>query len=146
MTTNKSSAMKQIPNVIALALVMTLAGSATADDRSIGVTPDEMTWTKIRRLGEAVVLHGDPAKPAPYVVRIKVGPNNITPPHTHPHAENITVISGWIGFGLGPVFDQQKGRALPAGAFYHLPANTPHFAWTGPEGAVIQAHGSGPFP
>ena len=60
--------------------------------------------------------------------------------------ENITVLSGWIGFGLGRTFDKSKGRELPAGSYFYLPANTPHFAWTGPEGCVMQIHGTGPFP
>lgn len=128
------------------AVLMVLAAPAAAEDRSVGVLPEEMEWGQVPRLGEAVVLHGDPARRSAYVVRLKVGPNNVTGPHTHPRAENITVISGWIGFGLGWEFDKAKGRVLPAGSFFHLPARTPHFAWTGPDGAVIQAHGEGPFP
>ena len=29
-------------------------------------------------------------------------------------AESISVISGWIGFGLGSALDREKGRVLPA--------------------------------
>jgi hypothetical protein len=119
---------------------------APAPAQSVGMTPDEIHWAETRGLGLAAQLEGDPAKQEPYVVRIKVPPNNVTSPHTHPQAENVTVISGWIGFGNGTVFDRSKGRVLPAGSFLYLPANTAHFAWTGPEGAVIQAHGVGPFP
>jgi quercetin dioxygenase-like cupin family protein len=114
--------------------------------QSVGVTPEEIPWTETSGLGLAALLEGDPAKPEPYVVRMKVAANNVTQPHTHRQAENVTVISGWIGFGIGTVFDRSKGRVLPAGSFLHLPANTPHFAWTGPDGAVIQAQGIGPFP
>lgn len=131
---------------LAVLLPLALTPPAAAEDRTIGVVPDEMQWTQVPRLGTAIVLYGDPARRGPYVVRLNVPPDNVTQPHTHPLAENITVISGWIGFGLGPVFDKAKGRVLPAGAFFHLPARTLHFAWTGPEGAVIQAHGAGPFP
>jgi quercetin dioxygenase-like cupin family protein len=133
-------------DLIAVPLIIALAVPAMAQDSSIGLTPDQVKWAEIKGLGQAMVLQGDPSKAEAYVVRIKVGPNNVTPPHTHPQAENITVIAGWIGFGLGPVFDQRKGRVLPAGSFFHLPANTSHFAWTGPDGSVIQAHGNGPFP
>ena len=120
--------------------------AAAAEDRTIGVTPAEIEWAQLPRLGTGIVLHGDPARRGPYVVRLRVAPNAQVPPHTHPNDEHITVISGWIGFGLGPVFDQAKGRVLPAGSYFHLPAHARHFAWTGPEGAVIQAHGIGPFP
>lgn len=131
--------------LVLLALLL-LAAPAAAQDPRIGITPDEIRYTQIPRLGQGIILHGDPAKRGHYVVRLNVPPNTEVHPHTHPNDEHITVISGAIGFGEGAVFDRTKGRLLPAGAYYHLPARTRHFAWTGPEGAVIQAHGSGPFP
>ena len=127
-------------------LAMARGMPAIADDTRIGVTPDEIQWGQVEGLGLAVILQGDPAKSRSYILRIKVPPNNITQPHVHRQAENITVISGSFGFGLGTVFDRSKGRVLPAGSFVHLPANTSHFAWTGADGAVIQANGDGPFP
>jgi quercetin dioxygenase-like cupin family protein len=127
--------------IVATALAIGCALPTIAQDRAIGVTPDEIEWRD-----HWAVLNGDPAKTGPYVLRIEVPPNDITPPHTHPQAEHVTVISGSIGFGLGTVFDRSKGRVLPTGSYLYLPANTPHFAWTGADGAVIQAHGNGPFP
>jgi quercetin dioxygenase-like cupin family protein len=127
-------------------LAMARGMPAIADDTRIGVTPDEIQWGQVEGLGLAVILQGDPAKSRSYILRIKVPPNNITQPHVHQQAENITVISGSFGFGLGTVFDRSKGRVLSAGSFVHLPANTSHFAWTGADGAVIQANGDGPFP
>ena len=127
-------------------LAMANGVPAVADDTRIGVTPDEVEWRQVEGLGLAIILQGDPTKSGPYVLRMKVPPNNITQPHVHQQAENITVISGSFGFGLGTVFDRSKGRLLPAGSFVHLPANTPHFAWSGADGAVIQANGDGPFP
>jgi hypothetical protein len=35
-------------------------------------------------------------------------------------------------------------RTLPAGSFYTEPADDPHFARTGPEGAVVLIAGVGP--
>jgi anti-sigma factor ChrR (cupin superfamily) len=136
--------MKPVWIVVAAGLTMGQGLPSTA--RDLGVTPEEIKWVETTNLGLSVTLEGDPSGPGPYVLRIKVPPNNVTMPHTHMNAENITVISGWIGFGLGTVFDKSDGRELPAGSFFHLPPNTPHFAWTGAEGAVIQAHGNGPFP
>jgi quercetin dioxygenase-like cupin family protein len=133
--------MKRTLFAVATTLAIGRGALAIAQDNSIGVTPDQIKW-----VDSAAVLAGDPATDGPYVMRIKVPPNDVTPPHTHRQAENITVISGWIGFGLGTVFDRSRGRVLPAGSFFLLPANTPHFAWTGSDGAVIQAHGIGPFP
>jgi quercetin dioxygenase-like cupin family protein len=136
------------PMLFAVAIVLAIGHvmPAVAGDTTIGVTPDQIEWVDVKNLGPGIVLEGDPSKNGPYVVRLKVAPNAVSQPHTHPQAENITVISGWIAFGLGTVFDKSKGRVLPAGSFFYLPANTHHFAWTGPDGAVIQAHGVGPFP
>ena len=138
--------MRPMRQAILAALLLALAAPAAAEDRSIGITPDQIEWAQVKNLGEAVVLLGDPRRRGPYVVRLNVPPNTATSAHSHPQDESVTVISGWIGFGLGPVVDRAKGRVLPAGSFLHLPARTLHFAWTGPEGAVIQAHGNGPFP
>ena len=131
---------------IAILVTLALCVQAMAEDTSIGVTPAEMKWKDNGDGSRTVILDGDPSGNGTYVLRIQAPPNHTTQPHTHPQAENITVISGWLGFGLGTVFDRSKGRVLPAGSFFHLPANTPHFGWTGPEGVVIQAHGNGPFP
>ena len=138
--------MRPLLSACALLALLALVPPARATDRAVGITPDEMQWTRVPRLGSALVLFGDPARRGHYVVRINVPPNIEVPPHTHAQDEHVTVISGAIGFGHGPVFDKTKGRILPAGSYYFLPARTQHFAWTGPEGAVIQAHGQGPFP
>jgi quercetin dioxygenase-like cupin family protein len=129
---------------VATAFAIVRALPAIADN--IGVTPDEIKWKQNTNLGTSVTLEGDPSSPGPYVVRIMVPPHHSDTPHSHGQAENITVISGQFGFGLGPVFDRSKGRVLTPGSFFHLPANTLHFGWTGDEGAMIQAHGMGPFP
>ncbi len=131
-------------SVLLAACIVIRATPALADN--IGVTPDEIKWRQNTSLGTSVTLEGDPSRPGPYVVRIQIPPHHADKPHAHGTDENITVISGQFGFGLGPVFDQSKGRVLPPGSFFHLPANTMHFGWTGDEGAVIQAHGIGPFP
>jgi quercetin dioxygenase-like cupin family protein len=99
------------------------------------------------RLARGMAVGGtrcDPSKRGPYVERVKLPPNATVPPHTHPDVENITVLSGSFGIGEGTVADKSKGKVLTAGSFYQLPANTPHFAWAGLNGAVIQIHGVGP--
>lgn len=120
---------------------------ATAQDATVTITPDQLKWGPAAGLPsgwEEAVLLGDPKRNGPFVERIKLPPNAVVPPHTHPIAENITVLSGSFGIGAGAVADRSKGQILGPGSFYHLPANTPHFAWAGPEGAVIQTHGYGP--
>jgi len=138
-----------IRTVLFAAAIVTLAltVNAMAGGATIVLTPDQLKWGPAPGLPagwEAAVLAGDPAKKGPYVERVKLPPNAMVPPHSHPDDENITVISGSLGIGEGKVADQSKGKVLATGSFYHLPANTPHFAWAGPEGAVLQIHGIGP--
>jgi quercetin dioxygenase-like cupin family protein len=130
----------------ATALVLA-SGVAVAQMQVIAAMPDQVNWGPAPGLPpdwQVAVLMGDPAKAGPYVERVKLPPNAVIPPHTHPDNENITVLSGSFGIGEGEAADKAKGRVLSAGSFYYLPANMAHFAWAGPEGAVVQIHGIGP--
>ena len=130
----------------ATALVLA-SGVAVAQMQVIAVMPDQVNWGPAPGLPpdwQVAVLMGDPTKAGPYVERVKLPPNAVIPPHTHPDNENITVLSGSFGIGEGEAADKAKGRVLSAGSFYYLPANMAHFAWAGPEGAVVQIHGIGP--
>jgi quercetin dioxygenase-like cupin family protein len=124
-----------------------LSGITLAQIGTIVPTPDQVKWGPAKGLPtgwQAAVLAGAPDKKGPYVQRIKLPPNALAPPHTHPDTENITVLEGSFGIGEGSVADKAKGKVLTAGSFYRLPANTPHFAWAGADGATIQIHGVGP--
>src|SRR5689334_9778812 len=63
---------------------------------------------------KVAVLEGDPAKPGPFVFRIKFPDGYRVPPHTHPKPERVTVLAGTLHLGLGDTFDPSQGRALPA--------------------------------
>jgi hypothetical protein len=66
------------------------------------------------------------------------------PPHTHPAAERVTVLSGTFYIGMGEKFDEKAGKEMAAGAFGRWPAGMKHFAWAKGE-TVIQLHGTGPW-
>jgi quercetin dioxygenase-like cupin family protein len=127
-------------------LLVVFGAPALAQDRPITVKPENVKWTDIKEMQgwKEAILVGDPAKPGPYVQRIKIPPNSLVPPHSHPDTENITVLAGSFGIGEGATVDKTKGQVLGAGSFYLLPANTVHFAWAGPKGATLQIHGVGP--
>ena len=121
--------------------------AALAAAQPVAVKPGDVKWTDMKGMPagwKRAVLVGDPEKPGPYVVRIKVPANARVPPHSHPDTENITVLAGSVGIGEGDKFDQSKGTTLGVGSFYMLPANTVHYAWTGSKGVVLQVHGVGP--
>ena len=89
------------------------------------------------------VLYGDPAKAAPYVVRIKAPDGYKIPPHWHSKDEQLTIISGRFVLHLG---DTMTGEAheLEAGAFHFLPGKMHHAAETKGE-TIVQINATGPF-
>lgn len=130
-----------------MALVLASGAAVAQEMQVVTVVPDQVKWGPAPGLPpdwRVAVLMGDPSKAGPYVERVKLPPNAAIPPHTHPDNENITVLSGSFGIGEGEVADNAKGKVFSPGSFYYLPANTTHFAWAGPEGAIVQIHGIGP--
>ena len=91
-----------------------------------------------------VVLEGDPRKEGSFTMRLKMPAGYRIPPHTHPAAERVTVISGVVHLGLGATFDENAGREMKPGDFVAIPPGVAHFAWSKGE-AVLQIQSEGPF-
>ena len=130
--------------LLILAAVIAMAGSASGQDAmkvTIMVKPDALAWKDnpaIPKGGQVTILVGDPTKTGDVIVqRVKLPANYQVPPHTHPYAETVTVISGSVGLGMGEKFEK-KGELAKAGAFYAQPAKHAHYVWTGNEEAIIQ--------
>ena len=94
---------------------------------------------------QLAVLVGDPAKPGPFVLRVRVPPNTVIAPHTHATDENLTVIRGVVFHEMGNKLDKAKGDHLTSGGFVYLPASMPHSVWTTGESTELQVTGTGPF-
>ena len=92
----------------------------------------------------AAVLDGDPMKSGPYTLRLLMPPGYRIPPHSHPTAENVTVISGNLNVGMGDTFDRKKATSLHPGTFAAIPPGMHHFAWASGR-TIVQIHGNGPF-
>lgn len=90
------------------------------------------------------VLQGDPKAAGPFTVRLKFPTGFKVPPHTHPTAEHVTVISGTLALGSGPKFDEGAAHEMSAGSFSVMPAGMEHFAVCKSE-CVVQVHAMGPF-
>lgn len=88
---------------------------------------------------------GDPAKPGPFVLRLKIPANAVIAPHTHSKPETLTILSGSIYHEHGRSLDKTKGSALKTGGFVYLPEDMPHALWTTDEPVELQVNGSGPF-
>jgi quercetin dioxygenase-like cupin family protein len=138
--------MKRALSVIFGVFLLTIGAAALAQSQPITVKPENVKWTDIKQLPgwKEAILVGDPEKPGPYVQRIKIPPNALVPPHSHTDTENITVLTGAFGIGEGSKVNKANGQVLGVGSFYLVPANTVHFAWAGPKGAILQIHGVGP--
>lgn len=88
---------------------------------------------------------GDPAKPGPFVLRLKFPANTVIAPHTHSKAETLTILSGSIYHAHGRTLDKSAGKILKTGGFVYLPEDMPHSLWTTGEPVELQVNGSGPF-
>jgi quercetin dioxygenase-like cupin family protein len=133
--------------LISVALI-SLSGPALAQDAAVMVTPGALTWKDNPALpkgGQVAILVGNPTKAGGIVVqRTRLPANYKIPPHTHPYAETVTVISGSVGFGMGEKFDTTKGEVVKPGALQAMPMRHAHFLWTGSEEAIIQVQFVGP--
>lgn len=110
--------------------------------------PDELKWGDappvLPKGAKVAILDGDPFKPGPYVIRLKMPPGYKVPPHWHSRAENVTVISGMLALGMGDKLDEKAARALKPGGFHAIGPQVHHYAFS-KGGAVVQIHGEGPF-
>jgi quercetin dioxygenase-like cupin family protein len=112
------------------------------------VAADAVTWgpapPALPPGAQAAVLLGNPAKEGPFVLRLKFPAGFVVPPHRHPKDEFVTVIAGRFAIAAGEKLNRAASSVLPPASFVHLPAGTPHYAWTEGE-TVVQINGVGPF-
>lgn len=92
----------------------------------------------------STVIYGDPTKPGPYTIEIRVPAHTAIQAHTHSDPRTAVVISGEWFFGYGRFADPALTKKLVAGSFYTEPANDPHFALTRDQPAIVYIFGHGP--
>ncbi len=141
--------------ILAVAVLLTGIGSGAAEDGhdAKGMIAIEGASAVVYGSGPANLpkgtqlskLAGDPAKPGPFVLRIKVPANTVIAPHTHSLPETLTILSGSIYHQHGETIDRAAGKILKAGGFVYLPQDMPHSLWTMDEPVELQVNGSGPF-
>ncbi len=131
------------------ALLLVMSGAAVSQDHGTQFfSSDAIKWGPappvLPKGAEAAVLSGDPGKPGPFTIRLKVPAGYKVPAHNHPTAEAVTVISGDFNLGMGDKLDETKAQKLTAGGFVDLPANMNHFAFATAD-SVVQINSTGPF-
>ncbi len=127
------------------AAVIALAGSALAQTAHKVVRVEDVTWVDdpLFKCAKTAILVGDPTKAELIVLRMKIPPHYRIPPHTHPYAEVVTVLTGSYGNNFGEKFEP-KGEMMKAGSLFVLPAKHAHYTWTGDEETILQIQFMGP--
>jgi hypothetical protein len=91
------------------------------------------------------VLVGDPTKPGPFLIRVKLSAGVKMMPHKHSEDRIYSVISGVFYIGLGEEFDETKLTAHAPGSVLILPSGQSHFHWAKSGEYVTQVSAIGPL-
>lgn len=141
--------------VLAIVIVAALAdpafaqGSPSKTETMTATPAASIKWGDINVPGfdpglKIAVLAGNPDATGPYTLRLSFPAGYRFPPHWHPNAENLTVVSGTFQLAMGERVDNSQLKTYGVGDYLFIPAKHPHFG--GVKGAtVIQLHGDGPF-
>lgn len=137
--------------LLALTILMSSlmpAFGADTTNEAVFVNPNDIKWgpapPTLPKGAKLAVLHGDPGKAGPFVMRLQAPAGYKIPPHWHSQAENLTIISGTFYLGSGDKQDASTAHAVKSGGYHYLPAKAHHYAFTkGP--TVVQVSGEGPF-
>lgn len=138
----------------ALALSACSRSSATTDpsaaslDAAASESQQNFQWGPAPAVfppgAQFAVLQGDPSKAEPFTVRLRFPNGYRIPPHTHPTAENVTVLSGTFLAGMGTQFNEAAMQTFRKDDFASIPAEHAHYAMA--RGlTVVQVHAIGPF-
>ena len=123
--------------------------ASTTHDRTFkAILPEDIDWKPFAALPSPVrvaVIIGEPSKPEPFMIRVKVPRGVKLMPHRHPEDRIYTVISGIFYIGLGEQFDADKLVPYPPGTVIVLPGNTYHFHWAKSGDYIAQVTAIGPL-
>jgi quercetin dioxygenase-like cupin family protein len=127
-------------------LPATIGSQGKVDPKAVQFQkPDEIKFVRnAAGTQETAVLFGDPAKPGPYVIRLRWLPGNMSRPHSHPNDRFFVVISGTWWLGSGEKYDPNSTVGVGPGTYVIHHAGQVHYDGAKDEPAVIQVWGMGP--
>lgn len=137
--------MRFLRPVLTLALAAVLTSGAAAATKPTILMPNQLHWTS-KGLPAGIsmaVLSGDPNGSGMYVIRLKMVPGSLYPPHTHGKAEMVTVLSGTLMAGIGTSVHKAHMMALGPGTFVTMPPGTPHYVMA-KTATTVDVAGMGP--
>jgi quercetin dioxygenase-like cupin family protein len=125
--------------------VTLVAGTGVVQAATV-ILPGDLKWTagSGTSAGQMIaVVYGDPAKPGPFIIRVKSPDGFAIAPHYHAATENVTVLQGTLSLGFGDKADKNNATAIPAGGFYSIPKGVHHYAFAQGE-TILQIDSTGP--
>jgi mannose-6-phosphate isomerase-like protein (cupin superfamily) len=134
--------------VFASMVFLAPAHGAFADDMKHGVvSPDKLAWGLFDPSQpdglKIAVLYGDPSKPGPFAVRLKIPAGLELGSHTHTNAEYVTIVSGKAKVSWGIKADVMGGDDLAPGSFFWMGGGD-HHDLKAIEETVVELHSTGP--
>ena len=120
---------------------LALVASAEGPEHDIAWGPAPDVFPKG---AEMAVMAGDPGSTNEFTVRLRFPNGYRIPPHTHPTAENVTVLEGTFLAGMGTTFDESQLQTFKRDGFASIPAEHPHYAMARGQ-TIVQVHAIGPF-
>ncbi len=128
--------------------VSTKSGHLPGQGEFRAIHAEDIAWTRFPAFpaeARLAILIGDPTRPGPYTIRVKLPAGVRMDPHRHPEDRVYTVISGVFYIGLGETFDESKLVAHPPGAVIVLPGGQAHFHHAKSGEYVTQVTAIGPL-
>ena len=134
-----------LPGLMAILALPVCA--AVPDLSTMAIVPDtEIKWTESARTPglSSAVVHGDPAMPGLYIIRVRFAPGTMSSPHFHPETRYIAVLKGTWWVGAGPKWDRNATTPVRVGGFVVHHPNKIHYDGAKDEEVTLQITGIGP--
>jgi len=90
------------------------------------------------------VVSGDPGKAGMFTIQLSMPAGYTIPPHFHPTAEHVEVVSGTFLVGMGDKIDQSHMKTMAVGDSGTIPAKAHHYA-VAKTATVVAVTAMGPF-
>jgi quercetin dioxygenase-like cupin family protein len=104
------------------AALLALIAFAEAPSGAIQIDAKTIVWKdgppSLAKGTKSAVLEGDPKSAGIFTMRLRVPAGAHIPPHWHPRAERVTILSGHVQVGFGDKWDHAALRSFHAGDFY----------------------------
>ncbi len=117
-------------------------------DKFRAIHQEDVNWQPFAAFpppARLAILIGDPTKPGPYMIRVRLPAGTKMMPHKHPEDRIYTVLAGVFYIGLGETFDESKLTAYGVGSVVVLPGGQPHFHWAKSGEYITQVTAIGPL-